>query len=211
MRTDAREIRLYVRIQCLENVKMSNAPYCPSFARELFQCWLWTPNLIQWTTNVPLLLLPDPWLSRVSKHSIVSMIDAISCTSIIPSLSTSYSLNTHANLLSSVWQVAMSMAKRNSLKSRNPLPSESNILMICVLNFSPSPFRRNYVYINNLFSQIFHYGIPLGKACRNKILRWSLVSLPSGQSFLNLLNQSMIWSSVKLVFSTQNLMSSGLK
>ncbi len=33
----------------------------------------------------------------------------------------------------------ISMASRNSLKSKKPFPSESNILMICLLNLSPSP------------------------------------------------------------------------
>ena len=42
-------------------------------------------------------------------------------------------------------------------------------------------------------------------------LRWSLVNFPSGQSFRNLLNQSTISSSLKLVLSKQNFISIGFR
>ena len=56
-----------------------------------------------------------------------------------------------------------------------------------------------------------HSKLPSGKAILKRDLRWSLVSLPSGQSVLKRLNQSMIWLSVKLVFSMQYLISCGLR
>ena len=80
-----------------------------------------------------------PSKKDLPKHSIVSMIEAISWTSITPSLSTSNSLKIHSSLFCSVVQVAISRANRNSLKSKNPFPSESKILKICLLNLYPSP------------------------------------------------------------------------
>ena len=53
--------------------------------------------------------------------------------------------------------------------------------------------------------------LPSGNAFLNKSINCAIVSLPFGQSILNLLNQSIIWSSVKLVFSMQKSMSSDFK
>ena len=53
--------------------------------------------------------------------------------------------------------------------------------------------------------------LPSGNAFLNKSINCAIVSLPLGQSILNLLNQSIIWSSVKLVFSMQKSMSSDFK
>ena len=151
------------------------------------------------------------------KHSIVSMIEAISWTSITPSLSTSNNLKIHSSLFCSVVQVAISRANKNSLKSKNPFPSESKILKICLLNLYPSPKRRtgslNCGYVPSVNKCCYQRWekLPSGNAFLNKSINCAIVSLPLGQSILNLLNQSIIWSSVKLVFSMQKSMSSDFK